>query len=1269
MSRLLTLILIFLRRTLWLGAIALMLVALYVSLGRLLVPLVAEYRAEAQGRARELLQMPVQIGRLEGRWDGLSPRLLAYEVSLGEGAAAMRLDRLALVPDVAASLWSRELHLKAVELAGVHLSLAQSADGTWRVEGLPERNEQGPPDLDKLLSALQRIDRLRLLDSQLTIEPAGEAPLTLTYANLELNAVGDRLRLEGRVLLPDGQRLSMSSQIDVRPEAWKASEARLYLSLPQSDWAAWMPAKLTGAWPVETLQAGGELWLDWHGGRLARAVARLNAPRLQLGHAQQEPVTIEDLSLNAYLDHSDAGYRLQLDRLAFNFADHRWQESTILLQQDVGTDRWHVQADRIALAPAAALANALAPLPDSGREYLLGLAPAGTLRNIQADLQPFAEPAQRLTYSANLDAVGIAAHHWIPAAQNVSGAVRGDLGGGELRFDSQDFSLHLAELFPQSWNYRRSRGRLVWTIDEQAFTLAAPYLQVEGEEGLIGGDFLIRLMRDPAAEDYMDLRVGIRDADAQFTEKYLPTRSPALSPAVAEWLDTAIRGGTVEQGYFQYQGALSKGAPDSARSISLYFKVKDAELAFQPGWPLLRDGRGEVLIEDSGVQVRLADARMLDSRVHDATAVIPHSQNGTAPRLAINGLVDGDLRDALTVLQVSPIGTADLFAGWRASGPLNGKLNLDIPLAKGERPKAIVDFASHDASLYIAQADLSLSELAGEFRYDSERGLSADGIRGRTLGAAVQGSASAIGTAGSPATRIQANGTVGVEQLRTWQGIERPLPISGKVPMQLSLMLGSDSNQLQLDSSLLGTELDMPAPYGKSASERRDTSLRMTLGGDRQRYALQHDGLAALAFVAPVGNLAGGTGELVLGGGPAALGSGNDQGLQVRGSVSHVDLDEWQAWLAKYRQPSEDQPGVSVLRRARLQLADVEAFGTHVDELAIDLQRLSGAWLLGLDSQLITGTVRLPDAADMPIALDLAHLRLPAQDPNRAGKPPSDPLADVDPSQLPPVDIRIAQVLQGDQPLGAWSLDMRPADGGVAFSNLDLDLKGLKIRGDGGWASERTWYKGRLEGGDLAEVLLAWGFAPSTTSESFRLDGDAHWPGSPAFFSLERLSGGISGRLRKGQLREVDGSAQALRVFGLLNFDSIGRRLRLDFSDLFSKGLSYDQIEAELNAADGVYVTTKPLTVTGPSSNLELDGRLDMVDDRIDAKLRVTLPVSNNLPLAALIVGAPAIGGALFVVDKLLGDRVARFATVQYSVEGPWQAPEITFDKPFEKPQ
>src|SRR5690606_25874530 len=152
------------------------------------------------------------------------------------------------------------------------------------------------------------------------------------------------------------------------------------------------------------------------------------------------------------------------------------------------------------------------------------------------------------------------AYHWIPAASNDRGLARGNLVGGELYFNSQDFTRHLAQLFPRAWYYQRSRGSLAWQLNEEAFMLVAAYLQDEGEEGRLAGDFLIRLMRDPEAEDYMDLRVGLSEGDARYTEKYLPTRSPALSPALSEWLTAAIREGIVEQGYFQYQGSLNKSA-------------------------------------------------------------------------------------------------------------------------------------------------------------------------------------------------------------------------------------------------------------------------------------------------------------------------------------------------------------------------------------------------------------------------------------------------------------------------------------------------------------------------------------------------------------------------------------------------------------------------------------------------------------------------------------------------------------------------------------
>lgn len=46
-------------------------------------------------------------------------------------------------------------------------------------------------------------------------------------------------------------------------EDWPRSSARFYLSLPQSDWAQWLPAGLTQEWKIARAKAGGDFWFDW----------------------------------------------------------------------------------------------------------------------------------------------------------------------------------------------------------------------------------------------------------------------------------------------------------------------------------------------------------------------------------------------------------------------------------------------------------------------------------------------------------------------------------------------------------------------------------------------------------------------------------------------------------------------------------------------------------------------------------------------------------------------------------------------------------------------------------------------------------------------------------------------------------------------------------------------------------------------------------------------------------------------------------------------
>ena len=1251
------------------SAVVLVVTALYVSVGRELTPLIAEYRVELQNKAREALGMPLTIGSLEGSWSGMAPVLMAHDVMVGEGNHALRLDQVQVVPDVWSSLLHRDIRIAHLQLNGLQLSARQDQDGHWALEGLPVQDDQ-PLDPEQFLNQLQRVARLSVLDSQVTLEPFKQAPLTLTYVGLTLDAGASDQRLDARLTLPDGQPVALSVKTQIEASHWRDAAAQAYVSLPQSDWAKWLPASLINPWKVSELKAGGELWFDWSKGSVQSAVVRLNAPTLRGAYAERKAQTFDNLALRAWVERGEQGFKVVLDSLAMNLGDKRW-ETRMQLQQfaanDPAQERWHLQADHIDLTPLTKLMDSLAPVPQAAAEVIDQLNVTGTLRNVLVDYRPHAPDDQKLGFAANLQQVGFDATHGAPAARNVSGLISGDLGKGELRLDSKDFSLHLDPIFAKPWQYLQANALLKWTLDKNAFTLIAPYIKVLGEEGKIAADFLIRIHLDHSSEDYMDLRVGLTDGDGRFTPKYLPE---VLSPALTEWLSTAIIKGAVEEGFFQYQGSLSHDAVAAARNISLFFKVHGVELAFQPGWPHVRDVAGDVFIEDSGVRIMASKGLLLGTKVRNVAVSIPHVPTGKVSHLLLDGDFDGGLGDGLKILQEAPIGTAETFAGWQGEGSLKGRVDLDIPLEKSVEPKILVDFNTDKARLKISEPEFELTQLKGAFRFDSDKGLSGKGISARAFDRPVTAQIYADGKAGRLNTRVVANGQVGVKQLTDWLKFNQPIPVTGVLPYQLQLTLDGADSQLRVNSNLRGAVIDLPAPFGLAANETRDTVFRMTLQGAERRYWFDYGALANLTFAAPNGKFEDGRGELFLGNGTPVLPT--TKGLRIRGVLSELDIAPWQALVERYAGKDPGGNAKQMLSSADFKVGKLTGFGTQLDQVSLNLKRTGSAWGLQIDSKQAVGSVRLPDSSSAPIVVTMQTIRLPAPDPKAVtDENAPDPLASVDPRKIPALDIIIRQLYQGPDLLGAWSLNIRPTSRGIKLNSLNLGLKGLLLDGSGGWegvaGASNSWYQGRLGGRNLADVLKNWGFAPSVTSEIFHVDVDGRWPGSPAWIGLKRFSGTLDASLNKGQFVEVDGSAQVLRIFGLLNFNAIGRRLRLDFSDLFGKGLSYDRVKGVLNATNGVYSTSKPILMTGPSTNLELNGTLNMVTDQVNAKLLVTLPVTNNLPLAALLVGGPAAGGAMFLLNKLIGDQVSRFASVQYSIKGPWTDPKITFDKPFEK--
>jgi hypothetical protein len=120
------------------------------------------------------------------------------------------------------------------------------------------------------------------------------------------------------------------------------------------------------------------------------------------------------------------------------------------------------------------------------------------------------------------------------------------------------------------------------------------------------------------------------------------------------------------------------------RSISLFFKVHDAELAFQPGWPHV----SKVMATCSSRTAACASGQqgqLLDTQVSDVYVNIPHVPAGHT-HLFLDGGFAGGLGDGLKILKEAPIGTGDLRRLGRR-GRSAGQGQAGYPAGKGEQPK------------------------------------------------------------------------------------------------------------------------------------------------------------------------------------------------------------------------------------------------------------------------------------------------------------------------------------------------------------------------------------------------------------------------------------------------------------------------------------------------------------------------------------------------------------------------------------------------------
>ena len=218
--------------TLWLLLVGLLLLfAVLLSVARLWVPVLGEYREAAEHSLGELLEQPVSIARMDATWRGMNPVIKLRGVSIAgreQGEPVLEIGEVWVGIDIQAYLDEREFRPASIDIIGADVTLIRDPDGRLHLDGI-DSGSGGDAGLSRLLS----MERLAIHDSRLTFRDRQRqrAPVRFSDVTLTLQNDGSQYSVIGYAMLPPelGYRVDLQAVLQGSGNWIGGWNGRLYL--------------------------------------------------------------------------------------------------------------------------------------------------------------------------------------------------------------------------------------------------------------------------------------------------------------------------------------------------------------------------------------------------------------------------------------------------------------------------------------------------------------------------------------------------------------------------------------------------------------------------------------------------------------------------------------------------------------------------------------------------------------------------------------------------------------------------------------------------------------------------------------------------------------------------------------------------------------------------------------------------------------------------------------------------------------------------------
>jgi len=1254
---------------LWLLLVAtLFLVAVLLTAARHWVSTLENYRHEIELAVSRALQHEVSLGELRAGWHGIGPVLVLRDVVVaGDAGHPLAIREVRIGVDILHYLTEQEITLSVIDIIGTDLTLVRDAAGTLHPEGF-----SGAAALD--LAALSSISRLSLLDATVTLKdlPDGAAPQRLSGVHLSLRQSGDGRALTGYATMPEGVggRLDVEAEFPGDVARLKDLHGRVYLKAQ----AVVLPGGFASLLPAGSHVHGvGDvrLWVDFLSNRLTALAAEIDFRDFTLAHTAGDK---GDKRFSAdsmqgrfgWRRSNDGGWQFAVQELDIESGALHWKTSHLAVDAAYAQDGLYLNAavPLLDLDSLGVLLPALPGLDNELRGRLSQLQPRGRVRDLRLSLELRDDAVSLRSVTARFSGIGCEQSGAIPHLSGLDGSISGTLEKGSLNLDAHNAGFADTHIFRGVLPVDSAAGVVSWQRTDERLELVSEALRLMNRDLAMTASFALDLPKAGSAA--INLMVELEMARLDRVSYYLPAR--IMPPRGVAWLDRSFKDGVIHNGTVRIEGRLDQLPFDHGEGVlEVRLPVTGARLDYHPGWSAVTNldaqvdftGRSMDIMSHAG-SIRSARLDHVHARIGDLAR----------PDLRIQGSVHGALQVMLAELGSSPLGETygGLVDRISTEGDADLGLDIEVPLWQHDAPVEVSGSIGLDGNkLRVLDTEIALTAINGRLVFDT-KGIGGEGLKARLFdkhadvkvwteaGAANKQNAN---------THIQLTGRFGLFKRFGGDSALLPKVLEGDSDWDIMLSVhgapvrGKPANiGLQVTSSLVGTEVRLPAPLGKPRGDVQQFSVGIDRLSDHGQTLHVHYG-DVLAGLLRLGAVQQGLqlqrGTLTLGGGNPELPDART--LLINGRLDRVDAAEWQPFI------DTAGAGAAVPVSLDLHLGKLEMPGWRFDDVDVAMQTAGLVSEVTFGGPSLAGSVQLQQSAGRLHRVVMILDRLKLQ-PTGSGS--LQQTRGLTPAEVPDLQVTVRNLVYGETGLGSLELlAERQAADSLAIRRLALSSGLLELRLEGGWKLEKDQQLSSIDlevsRGDVENLLKLLGYQESIRDG--RLSGRMRlaWPGPPWAFSLGRAEGKVSLKVKDGRLVDIKPGA-AGRVLGLLSVSSLPRRLTLDFRDLFADGFSFDTIAGSFRI-DGGNAYTNDLTVDGPAARIDISGRVGLADKDYDQLVTVTPYLKSGLPLAGALAGGPAVGAALIVAGTLLPERfdqLSKLARKQYTVTGSWAEPKVT---------